>query len=170
MMRLPEYFIQLYEYTAWANQRYLQAAEALTPEQLHQQQGHSWGSIFGVLVHTLSADWIWLSRWKGVSPEAMLQESAYPSLAHLRRHWEHVQAERAAFLAEQSEESLLRPLTYANTRGAVFTLPLWQLIAHAANHATHHRGELAAMFALLDAPHPEDDWYRYVVEQSGQAA
>jgi len=169
LMILPDYFIQLYEYTAWANQRYLLAAEALPAEQLHQQHGHSWGSIFGVLVHMLSAEWIWLSRWKGVSPNAMLHESAYPALVDVRRHWEQVQAELAGFVSAQTEQSLARPLTYANTRGTVFTLPLWQLMAHAANHATHHRGALAAMFAMLGAPHPEDDWYRFFLEKSGQA-
>jgi uncharacterized damage-inducible protein DinB len=36
---------------------------------------------------------------------------------------------------------------------------LWQLLGHVANHGTHHRGELAAMFAMMEAPHPEEDWY-----------
>jgi uncharacterized damage-inducible protein DinB len=41
-------------------------------------------------------------------------------------------------------------------------------MAHLANHGTHHRGELAAMFAMLAAPHPEDDWLIYLLSQSGQ--
>ncbi|HLB46153.1 MAG TPA: DinB family protein [Anaerolineales bacterium] len=32
---------------------------------------------------------------------------------------------------------------------------------HLANHGTHHRGELAAMLALMDVPHPEDDLILY---------
>ncbi|MGH2521990.1 MAG: DinB family protein [Anaerolineales bacterium] len=35
---------------------------------------------------------------------------------------------------------------------------------HVANHGTHHRGELAAMLALLNAPHPEDDLLDYFIE------
>jgi uncharacterized damage-inducible protein DinB len=41
-------------------------------------------------------------------------------------------------------------------------------MGHLANHGTHHRGELAAMFALLEAAHPEEDWYLYFLGKSGQ--
>jgi uncharacterized damage-inducible protein DinB len=34
-------------------------------------------------------------------------------------------------------------------------------MAHLSNHGTYHRGELAAMFAMMNAPHPEEDWYLY---------
>ncbi|MBI4772019.1 MAG: damage-inducible protein DinB, partial [Chloroflexi bacterium] len=32
------------------------------------------------------------------------------------------------------------------------------------NHSNHHRGELAAMLALLNVPHPEDDMLYYFRE------
>jgi uncharacterized damage-inducible protein DinB len=59
-MNLPAYLQQLYNYNYWANGRLLDAAEALTEDQLYRQQGHSWGSIHGVLLHMMNAEWIWL--------------------------------------------------------------------------------------------------------------
>ena len=47
-------------------------------------------------------------------------------------------------------------------------LPPWQMMAHVPNHNTHQRGELAAMFAFLDAPHPEDEAVQYFLDLSGQ--
>ena len=168
-MNLPEYFVQLYDYTFWANARMLDAAEQLSPEQLFQEHGQSWGSVHGVLVHMLSAEWIWLRRWLGESPKAVLDPGDFPTLSALRARWRGNEDELRRFVAGQSQGSLQRLVTYTNTMGLAYTLPLWQLMAHAANHATHHRGELAAMFAMLEAPHPEDDWYRYFLEKSGQA-
>jgi uncharacterized damage-inducible protein DinB len=73
-----------------------------------------------------------------------------------------------AFLAEQTEESLLREIAYTNPKGQTFTLPLWQMAAHPPNHNTHHRGELAAMFALMNVPHPEEEVVQYFLVKSGQ--
>lgn len=167
-MRLPEYFIQLFDYNHWANARILDAAASLTQEQLFRQHGQSWGSVHGLLVHMMSAEWIWLSRWQGVSPKAMLDPADYPTLQVLRHHWSELESELRIFVAAQTEESLQHPIAYTNTKGKSFTLPLWQLMAHLGNHGTHHRGELAAMFAVLNAPHPEDDWYLYHLIKSGQ--
>ena len=43
-----------------------------------------------------------------------------------------------------------------------------QMLAHLANHETHHRGELAAMFALMNVAHPEDEVIQYFLDLSGQ--
>jgi hypothetical protein len=45
---------------------------------------------------------------------------------------------------------------------------LWQMMAHVPNHNTHHRSELAAMFATMDVPHPEDETVQYFLIKSGQ--
>jgi uncharacterized damage-inducible protein DinB len=167
-MKLPDYFIVLYDYDRWANARMLDAAAMLIPKQLFHEHGHSWGSVHGLLTHMMSAEWIWLRRWQGESPKAMLAPQDFPTLEAVRTYWSEVEAELQAFVAAQTEESLLRTVAYTNTKGRMYALPLWQLMAHLANHGTHHRGELAAMFALLDAPHPEEDWYLYFLSKSGQ--
>jgi uncharacterized damage-inducible protein DinB len=73
-----------------------------------------------------------------------------------------------ACIAEQTDESLLRPITYTNPKGETFTLPLWQMMVQPPNHNTHHRGELAAMFALMNVSHPEEEIVQYFLITSGQ--
>ncbi len=167
-MNLREYFISLYEYNRWANGLMLEAAAALTSEQLFYEHGHSWGSVHGVLVHMMGAEWLWLHRWQGESPKTMLRSEDFPTLDVIRSHWGELEGDLRDFVDGQTEESLARLVTYTNTKGNVFTLLLWQLMAHLANHGTHHRGELAAMFALLGVSHPEDELYRYYLSMSGQ--
>jgi uncharacterized damage-inducible protein DinB len=54
-------------YSAWANARILDMAAQLTPEQF-TTSGDGFGSIRDTLVHTASARWLWLERWRETSP------------------------------------------------------------------------------------------------------
>jgi uncharacterized damage-inducible protein DinB len=168
MIATPGYFLQLYEYNAWANRHALHAAETLTPEQFLEQQGHSWGSVRSVLVHIMAAEWIWLMRWGGESPKSLFDFDMYQTVEQIRARWEPIQRDLSEFVGAQTADTLARLVDYKNTSGKSFRLPLWQLMAHVANHSNHHRGELAAMYAQMDIPHREDDLYYYFLIQSGQ--
>ena len=162
------YLTQLYDYNYWANQRSLSVAAGLSEEKLFRDHAQGWGNVHHTLVHIMSAEWIWLQRWQGQSPRSHLPWEDYPTVEALRNRWAALEDEMRRFVAAQTPGSLQRGVTYANTKGIAYTLELWQLMVHVANHGTHHCGELAAMFALMDVPHPEEDWYFYFLERSGQ--
>lgn len=167
-MDIKAYLKQAYDYTYWANQRYLTVAETLTDDQLHQKQGHSWGDVHSVLVHMMSSETVWLKRWRGESPKSHLDPKDYPTLALLKTVWAEIEKEMRAFIDAQTAESLQAEITYSNFKGETFHVPLWQMLMHAANHETHHRGELAAMFALMNVSHPEEEAIQYFLNLSGQ--
>lgn len=159
----------LYDYHYWMNAQLLEVCAALTPGQWDQPQGHSWGSVHGTLAHMLAAETIWLRRWQGESPRALRRAEEFPTLADLRREWSALEREVRAFIAGCDEARLNASLHYTTTRGEPFTNGLGELMLHVANHGTHHRGELAAMLAVLGIPHPEDDLIRYLRERAGPA-
>ncbi len=167
-MNIKDYIQQAYEYMYWATKRYFAVAEGLTEEQLHRKQGHSWDDVHATLVHMMSSEWVWMQRWHGTSPKGHLDAAQYPTLAALKKRWGEVEAEMWAFIEAQSEASLQAPITYSNFRGETFHVPLWQMLAHVVNHETHHRGELAAMSALMGVSHPEDEMIQYFLNASGQ--
>ncbi len=167
-MNIKEYVKQVYDYTYWANHRYFAVAEGLTGGQLHEMQGHSWGDVHGVLVHMLSSEWVWLQRWHGASPKGHLSKDDFPTLASVKERWDKVETEMRGFVESQTEGSLQSVITYSNFSGETFRVPLWQMLMHVANHETHHRGELAAMYALMDVPHPEEEVIQYFLDKSGQ--
>ncbi|HEY5903798.1 MAG TPA: DinB family protein [Anaerolineales bacterium] len=167
-MDMKSYLQTLYDYNYWANGRYLDAAAGLTDEQFTRKQGHSWDSVQAVLVHMMSSERMWPMRWKGEGPSTFLKAADFPTLASVRGYWAGVEQTMHSFLAAQTGESLLRDVTYTNPQGQTYTLPLWQMAAHVPNHNTHHRGELAAMFALMNAPHPEEELVQYFLFSSGQ--
>ena len=167
-MDLGEYLGRSYDYTYWANGRYLDVAARLPTEQLHQTQGHSWGSVHSVLVHMMSSETVWLRRWHGESATAHLDPRDFPTLSALRGRWTAVEREMREFIGRQTDESLAAPVTYSNFRGETFRVPLWQMLMHVPNHETHHRGELAATFALMKVTHPEEEVIQYFLNASGQ--
>ena len=166
-MLLKEYLQQLYDYNYWANKRYLTVAETLTEEQFFRKQGHSWDSVHAVFVHMMSSERMWPQRWRSEKAE-FLDTKDFPTVASIREYWVDVEKNMREFIAEQTEGSLLRNVTYTNPKGETFTLPLWQMAVQPPNHNTHHRGELAAMFALMDVPHPEEEVVQYFLDKSGQ--
>lgn len=166
-MELKQYLEHLYDYNDWANKRYLAVAEMLTEEQLFRQQGHSWGSVHAILIHMMSSERMWPQRWKG-EQGMFLDPQDFPTVASIRNYWTGVEQNMRNFLAEQTEASLHRDVTYTNPKGETFTLPLWQMVVQPPNHNTHHRGELAGMFALMDISHPEEEVVQYFLIKSGQ--
>jgi len=166
-MQLKDYLEHLYDYNYWANHRYLAVAETLTTEQFLRKHGHSWDSVHAILVHMMSSERMWPQRWRG-EPGIILDPRDFPNAAAIRAYWAEVEKNMRTFVAEQTELSLVRDVTYTNPKGDTFTLPLWQMAVHVPNHNTHHRGELAAMFALMNIPHPEEEVVQFFLVRGGQ--
>ncbi|MBI4315568.1 MAG: DinB family protein, partial [Chloroflexi bacterium] len=97
--------------------------------------------------------------------KAMRQAAEFTTFADLQTAWMRVESEMKDFLVTCTEKALTEPVTYTNTRGEKRSMPLGQLMLHVANHGTHHRGELAAILAVLNVPHPEDDMLLYFREK-----
>lgn len=166
-MNLKDYLVELYDYNYWANKRYLAVAETLNEGQLFHKHGHSWDTVHAIFVHMMSSERMWPQRWRGGKGE-FLDAKDFPSIASIRAYWAGVEENLRAFIAEQTEESLLRDVAFTNPKGETFALPLWQMMVQPPNHNTHHRGELAAMFALMNIPHPEEEIVQYFLIKSGQ--
>lgn len=141
----------LYEYNTWANDRVLDVASHLTPEQFLRHLGSSYRSVRDTLAHVIGGEWIWLMRWKSTSPNALPAPSDFPTLAALRTRWLEVQREQAEFVFGLTEEALVAQVAYINTRGEAFSYLLWQTMQHVVNHSTYHRGQITTMLRQLGA-------------------
>ncbi len=134
----------LYAYNAWANQRILDTAEQMTLQRFLAHH-NSAGSIREILTHTAWAQWIWLERCAGRSPQTVWEAGSFPYVATLRTRWNEVEADTAQFLETLRDDDLDRPLTYVNFKGETWSYPLWQALIHQVTHATQHRSEAALL-------------------------
>jgi len=147
----------LYDYNRWSNTRVLDAVSKLSAEQFTRDLENSFRSVHATLVHILSAEWIWLERWNGTSPKSMLGSEELADVDAIRKRWDKVESERAAFIRSLSEEKLATTLSYVNTRGQTFAYPLWQMLVHVANHSTYHRGQLTTLLRQVGAKPVDTD-------------
>jgi uncharacterized damage-inducible protein DinB len=139
----------LYDYGCWANGKLFHVISQLTPEQFTRTVGGSYGSIRNTMVHLLSAEWGWLSRCGGPERGPRLNPADYPTVESLIEVSGKVGVHVREFLSGLKDEDLARNVAYKNDRGEERSMPLGELMHHAANHGVHHRGQVALLLRLL---------------------
>lgn len=142
-----DYFRTLYQYHYWARDRLLRAAGALSHEQLTAMT--RLGGLRAMFVHMIGSEWIWRSRWQGVSPTTRPAEADFPNLEAIRMRWHEEEQAIRAFVATLRDEDLARVVAYTTLTGEPRATPLWQILAHTANHGTQHRSEVALILTEL---------------------
>jgi uncharacterized damage-inducible protein DinB len=140
---------RLYEYSYWANQRLFGVIAQLTPAQFTQPVAGSYESIRNTLVHVLSAEWGWLDRCGGPPRGEKLKGEDYPTLESLVEAWTRVDGYVRHFLSGLTDEDLNRHIEFALGGGPTQSIPLGDLLHHAAVHAVHHRGQVALLLRML---------------------
>lgn len=160
MSRLDE-IQELFEYNRWANERILDAVSNLSEDEFTRDLGSSFASIRDSLVHVLAADWIWLSRWNGVSPSELPVGWKESGFGELRERMEEVEAGRSEFLGKLDEGDLDRVVSYRTTAGAPHRSRVSQMLRHVVNHSTYHRGQVVTMLRQLGSEAPSTDLILY---------
>lgn len=153
---------RLFDYTEWANELAMSAAKRLPEEDLRRDVCCSHQSIFGTLLHTAGAEWIWLERWHGRSPtkaEAWPRwtPEACPDLATLNERWSDVINRRAQLLTNIDEDRLAADLSFKLLSGDRSSMPLIDQMQHVVNHSTMHRGQIVGMIRQLGIEPPSTD-------------
>ena len=152
---------QLYSYNKWANLTVLQSVAPLSQEELTRQLGGSFPSVRETLVHILGAEWIWLRRWKGVSPRALFDKAEFPSLDVIKGRWREIETEQMDFVKDLTDEKLKQIVSYVNLKGQTWEYPLGWLMQHLVNHSSYHRGQVANFLRQLGATPAATDFLIY---------
>jgi uncharacterized damage-inducible protein DinB len=139
----------LFDYNRWANAAILDAVSKLTPEQFTKDLQSSHRSVRDTVAHILAAEWIWLERWKGVSPKSLLDPADFPTVDSVRTRLSEVESECAGFIHGLTDEAFAQAVTYTNTKGEKWTYSLEQMMQHVANHSSYHRGQVTTMLRQL---------------------
>lgn len=148
------------DYSAWASHRLLDAAERLSETELRRDFGSADKSVIGTLVHVFGADRIWLNRVLGAPPEGMpAPEFHDPKL--LRPAWKAVEDGWREWAGPLGDSDYLLDVSYHDLRGNPRRTPLWQIVLHVVNHATHHRGQAAGFLRAMGHPPPPLDLIVY---------
>ena len=160
---------ELLLYMLWADRLMLAAVRQVRPGDLTRDAGVSFGSLLGTMAHMEGANRLWLSRLSGNPLERAPSIHDYADLPSWIHAWEETAAGLEAFLAPLSDEQLAAPLTWTNTAGNTYTLPLWQLVTHMVNHNSYHRGQVVSLLRQMGYEAPSTDLVYYYAERANTA-
>jgi uncharacterized damage-inducible protein DinB len=137
---------QLFAYTDWANNKLLDLAEQITPDQFDSASGYSHSSLHDTLFHMLRTEWVWRTlAQQGRITAAPPRVEDFPSVAALRAGWQAEAERRRAFFEGLTDAVLAGPLVLTDRDGNTHRLTLWHMLLHAALHSAQHRSEVAAL-------------------------
>jgi uncharacterized damage-inducible protein DinB len=156
------------DYTAWASALLLNAATALTNEDLARDFQTADRSVVGTLAHIFAADRIWLARLSGV-PAPDFTNGADGSLAALQSSWPIVLEGWKCWAATLTDDEAAAQFAYVDTKGRPWEQPLWQIVQHVINHGTHHRGQVSGFLRSMGHTPPVTDLHHYYRQRASSA-
>lgn len=160
----------LYQYNHWANSRVMQSVLALSREQFTRDLGGS-RSVRDILIHIIVGEWGWLTYWSEPSPspaslgdvwtrlDVLFTPELFRDTETIRAKWAEIEEVQVEFVNTLTEESLERMLPFFTGQ-----ITLAQLMQHAANHSTYHRGQIALLMRQLGTKPLETDFHLFLLE------
>lgn len=150
-------------YSAWASAQLLEAASALTTEELTRDFGTADKTVLGTLVHIFGADRIWLARLKGEPADRYLTAADY-QLSVLQNDWPALHSRWKEWAGALTSEAAQSELSYSDMRGNPWHQPVGHLVLHVVNHATHHRGQVSGFLRAMGHTPPKIDLVFYYLK------
>ena len=138
---------KMYAYTCGVNGRILDHAAKLNEEQLAEPTEYGRGSLFDILFHTMSTEFVWrtLCQEQEIKQEQMPQRAAIDTFAQLQARWEVEQQAMNTYLSKLSDDDLAARVTIKRWDGAEYDMTIWHMLVHTMMHSMQHRSEAAAI-------------------------
>lgn len=133
--------LTLVRFNFWANRRLLDACAALPADVFTRALAPDpgWGTLRGILVHTLDTEYGWRSALQGVDSSPILEPDDFADVAAVRSRWELEEAAWLDYVAGLNAASLTQGYGDDPSTG----MKVWQTIVHVVTHGIQHRSEAA---------------------------
>lgn len=164
-MSVPAETLRLHlRYSDWASRRLVTSAAKLTEEERLRDFKHSDRSVLGTLAHVFAADRVWIHRVHGLQTAKFLDPETDLRMEALENEWPAVRQQWHDLAAGLTDPEANAMVAYKDLRGNAYETPLWQIVLHVVNHATHHRGQVSAMLRAMGHTPPPVDLIAYYRE------
>jgi uncharacterized damage-inducible protein DinB len=145
-----------------ATRQVLNVCASLTAEQLDRSLGASHASILRTFRHVHDGERVWLQRLvEGGSKRLPSGPAPEHSFEFLVQSWPELWRGYRKWLESASDADLVEELSTVLPDGGDFSVPRWQIVLHAINHSTFHRGQIVSMLRALGVQPPNTDLTRY---------
>jgi uncharacterized damage-inducible protein DinB len=154
-MNQREYFATLAGYHLWAHRRLLKSLEPMSDADYHGDRGLFFRSVHRTLNHLLLVDLLWHGRLTGKPfPISGLDQELVKERDRLAEEMLRGAETLKGLVMKLDEARFELPNPYVDTEGVARAYPLALQLAHAFNHATHHRGQVTAVITRLGLESP----------------
>jgi uncharacterized damage-inducible protein DinB len=134
----------------------------LSREQFTQVAGYSHGSVRDQIVHLINVDTIWFSELQNIPEPVLLEPAQIEEREALRAHWDDVERQMRAYLAELRDEMLFEKPIEVEEEDK--DLIVWQVLLHVANHGTDHRAQILRLLNDLGLETASQDYIFYIYD------
>jgi uncharacterized damage-inducible protein DinB len=150
-----EYFLMLAGYHVWAQRCLLGSLEPIGDADYHADHGLFFRSIHRTLNHLLLVDLLWQGRLSG-KPFLVngLDQELVKKRGRLKDEMLGAAEKLRSLVVDLDETRIGAVNAYVDTEGRRREFPLALQLAHAFNHATHHRGQVTAVITRLGVESP----------------
>ncbi|MED4162890.1 DinB family protein [Halalkalibacterium halodurans] len=160
----------LYQYNVWANGRIMEHLQTISPEKYEQEIKSVFPSLAKVCSHLYLVEYLWLDILEGKDMGVALEEvfqlqhetDALP-LEELEAAYRTLSERFLSFL--EKEENLERRILLNNPYVGERETSLAEIVLHAANHGTYHRGNISAMLHQLGDASVMTDFAFYMYQE-----
>ncbi len=164
---MSSYLLTLTKYNLWANERIcktiLEAGELIADEAIK----NSFPSIRKTVYHVWDAQVIWLRRLNGESLNTWPSHTFTGSLEEAMKLFLDNSEAYVRFVGNLQENDEQKVITYHAVDGTPYHSTIEEIILHAMNHSTFHRGQIVTMIRNTDFTKiPSTDLIRYFRERS----
>lgn len=130
-------------YDRWANAAFVARLSEEPEAILDRHAASSFPTLRGTLMHIRDAENAWFLRLTG----ATMRWPAEPSqgLDTLMTHVDRF----TGYAMALDEEGLVATCRYHDLKGNPYEQPAWQMIMHALNHSSYHRGQVVTQMRAL---------------------
>lgn len=142
------------EFMKWADEQLCAALSQAPADQVSQDRGSSFNSLFDTLNHVYLAELVWISRVQDNPGTTIADLIAPANMAELGQAWPGLHQRWIDWAHTLDDWS--KPMAIRGRFGE-FQLPYWKVVMHLMNHGSYHRGQLATMLRQAGVKPPATD-------------
>jgi len=136
-------------YHLWANKELVSVLAKLTPEQATLNLGGSFENMRALVWHAWDAESTWYQRLQLEEKVITPSEQFTGSFAEGCAAWLRQSALLADWVAAATPARIDHIVAFTRQKNQHFKMPVADIIMHACNHATFHRGQMVFMLRQL---------------------
>ncbi|OMD43373.1 DinB family protein [Paenibacillus odorifer] len=169
---MTNYPVEMFNYNTWANHTILGRIGELSPSVLSQEVNSSFPTIAHALSHIYAVDTMWYLVLTGTGMPEAFQKTIPLNMRILNSvdEYANIFTQLSELYKEwlQNQSDLEQTILLDNPFAGIRQTRLSEIVLHAVNHGTYHRGNISTMLRQLGHASTMNDyslfWYQVPTE------